>query len=251
MNKTSVKVLQILIRDNFPSVKSIANQLSKAKTTIYDCMAELRQETILSKENKLRENDLTKSLKLLFLKHPYDFSFLTKTNLKVLSIITAEHDFQNIIKTSKLSRYTVHQLLRNLKKRGFVNRKNKLTQPKELIAVINTLQQKYIELPASATVVFEDNKRKIIQATKKTILPLKPTAFSAFNIMLASPYNYYTTKKRPSKKDIFEDAKVLSSTKREKLLTALFYKKNIKQKDEEYEKIIKSPEFREIEKDYG
>lgn len=252
MNKTAVKVLQEIIRNRHFTVENTAKKLKKAKTTIYDCLAELRKGNILQQDNRPKQNELTEAYKRLFLAYPYDFSFLTKNNLKIFFQLNEERPFREIIKKSGLSRFTAHQLLRQLRNRGFINKKNKLIQPEELVALIKTIkkfqQNHYVELPSTAVVIDENEERTLIRAAKDTQLPLKITAFSAFEAV--SPYNYYTTKIKVTVQDIFNDAKTISKTRREKLITALFYKKNRNKlkKDQEYEELIKSKEFKEMER---
>ncbi|MBU1622223.1 MAG: hypothetical protein KJ597_01475 [Nanoarchaeota archaeon] len=256
MNKTAIKVLQEIIRNKYFKIEDAARKLKKAKTTIYDCLAKLRKNNLLDKNNTLRSNQLTQAYKKLFIMYPYDFSFLTKNNLKILFLLDKERTFGEIIKKTKLSRYTVNQLLKQLRTRGFSNKRNKLTRPEELISLIKTIQKfqqtYYLELPPTAVIIDDNEKRTLIQATKETDLPLKYTAFSAFNIKIIVPYNYYTTKKKVTFKDVFDDAKIISKTRREKLITALFYKKNRKRlkKDKEYEVLIASKEFKRMVKDY-
>lgn len=252
MNKTTVKVLQELIRNRKFSVESTAKKLNKAKTTVYDCLSSLRKSSLLDKNNQLKDHEFAQAYKKLFLVCPYDFSFLTRNNLSILFLLEKEISFTDLIKKSKKSRFTVNQLLKHLKNRGFINKNNKLIFP-ELLALLKTIrkyQRNYlIELPLTAVIVDKDEERDLIQATKETQLPLKKTAFSAMKVI--SPYNYYTTKKRITEKDIFSDAKILSKTKREELITALFYKKEKIKKDQEYEQIIQSKEFKEFEKENG
>lgn len=257
MNKTAIKVLQEMVRNKEFTVEGAVRRLGKAKTTIYDCLASLRKQNILDVENHLQDNQLTQAYKRLFLAYPYDFSFLTTNNLKILFFLDCERSFGDIVRQTGLSRYTVHRLLKELRRRGFVTKKNKLIQPQELITVIVVIkkfqQTVQLRLPATAVIVDDNEQRSLIRTTKGTTLPLKPTAFSAFTIKIVLPHRYYTTKKRVTVQDIFDDAKIISYTRREKLLTALFYKKNRRklQKDQEYEELICSEEFREMSSSYG
>lgn len=252
MNKTTIKVLQEIIRNKNFSVESAAEKLGKARTTIYDCLAELRKSNILDKRNHLEDNELTNAYKKLFLTYPYDFSFLSKNNIRILLLLEKEMPFTEIIQKSKLSRYTVNQLLKELKNRGFLNKKNKLVKPPELLSLLRIIKKtrsnNTLKLPNTAVIIKRSEKRDLIQATKETSLNLKPTAFSAFNVKIISPLNYYTTKKRVCMQDIFNDAKEISQTKREILITALFYYKNKKKlkKNICYEEIINSKEFEEF-----
>lgn len=256
MNKTTLIVLQEIIRNKDFNVEKVAKALGKAKTTIYDDLAELRKNNILNKNNELKVNELTNAYKLLFLKYPYDFSFLTDSNLKIIFILKDEISFGQTIKKSNLSRFTTHQLLKSLKNRGFVNKKNKLIAPKELIELVKVIEKfqnnTIIELPANAAVINDNQERKLIQTPKNIEIPLKKTAFSAFNISIALPANYYSTKKKISTQDIFDDAKTISDSQREKLLTTLYYKKNRKKlkKDAEYEEVLKTEEFKEMNRQY-
>lgn len=249
MNHTTVKVLQEIIRQNNFDVTSLSQKLHKAKTTIYDCFANLRKSLILTKNNHLQDNELTHAYQQLFLVHPYDFSFLTPTNLKILLLLDQERSMQDIIKKSKLSRFTVHQLLRELKNRGFVNKRNKLISPPQLLHLLKIIKKNQentvIALPPNATVLAHEADHDII--ISETTLPLQPTAFSAFNVV--SPHHYYSTKKQVTTQDIFNDAKTISSSKREQLMIAVYYKKNRKKlaSDPEFEKLIKSPEYQEFE----
>lgn len=247
MNKTTIKTLQLMIREN-KFVQDIAKSLNKSRSNIYSCLADLRQEQILDKDNNLKKNRLVDSYKLLFLKYPYDFSFLTENNLKILLLLVEGESFGRLIKKIKLSRYTVNTLLKELRGRGYINKKNKLLRPKELIELVKTIkyykEHFIIELPDSA--VFLD--KEIIQSEAN--LPLNKTAFSVFNISIISPHKYYTTKKKISKMEIFQDARKISETMRERLITAIYYKKN-NLKDEEYGKIIKTKEFKDFYKQNG
>jgi predicted transcriptional regulator len=246
MNKTAIKVFQELVRNKDFSVESMAKKLNKAKSTIYDCLSNLKTNHLLT------DNELTESYKKLFLTYPYDFSFLTKNNLKILFLLENEISFTKIIKKSKKSRFTVNQLLKDLKNRGFVNKNNKLTLPElqGLINLIKKYQNNYfLKLPKTAIIIEQNKNRNLIQATKDTQLLLKKTAFSVMNVV--SPYNYYTTKKIITKKDIFEDAKIISKTIREKLITALFYKKEKLKNDQQYEQIIQTKEFKDFAKENG
>lgn len=247
MNKTTIKVLQEIIRNKDFKVRNTAKKLNKAKTTVYDCLATLRKNNLLNKHN-----ELTEAYKILFLTYPYDFSFLTKNNLPILFLLEDEISFTNIIRKSKKSRFTVNNLLKHLKNRGFINKNNKLLL-QELINLIRTIK-KYknnylIELPPTAVIIDKNEERNLIQATKNTQLPLKKTAFSVMDVV--SPYNYYTTKKRITESDIFTDAKIISKTKREEFITALFYRKKKLKKDQKYEEIIHSREFSKFEKENG
>ena len=247
MNKTTVKTLQLIIREN-KSVQDIAKSIGKSKNNIYSSFADLRKCNILDKNNKLNKNELLDAYKLLFLKYPYDFSFLTKNNLEILFLLIKGDSFSNLIKRTNLSRYTVNQLLKELKKRGFVDRENKLIQPNELIELIEVIKYYHshnmIELPGSAVFL----TKEIIQS--EMALPLNKTAFSAFNIGVISPHKYYTTKKKITKKDIFQDARKISRTTREKFIMAVYYKNN-NLKDEEFDRIIQTKEFNEFYKENG
>lgn len=255
MNKTTVKVLQEIIRSKF-SVDSASKNLKKAKTTIYDCLSYLRKNDILNKNNRLKDNELTDAYKKLFLTYPYDFSFLTKNNLKILLMLNKNISFIDIIKRSRLSRFTVHQLLKDLRNRGFIDENNVLIHPPELLSLLKTIRKykdnHFLKLPDTAVIIGSDEERNLIQATKETSLPLHLTAFSAIK-SIVSPYNYYTTKKRTTVHDIFDDAKIISKSKREQLITALFYDKNRKKlkKDISYEKIINSKEFKTFKIENG
>jgi predicted transcriptional regulator len=242
MNKTTVEVFQEMIRNKNFSVEGTAKKFNKAKTTIYDNLSIIK--------HILQNDQLTKAYKTLFLTYPYDFSFLTKNNLTILFLLENEISFTEIIKKSKKSRFTVNNLLRHLKQRGFINKKNKiiLLELLDLLKIIKKYQKNdFIKLPNTAVMIDQNGNRDLIQATTNTNLQLKKTAFSAMNII--SPYNYYTTKKKVMSKDIFLDAKLISKTKREELITALFYKKEKIKKDPKYENIINTKEFKEFEKE--
>lgn len=249
MNHTTIKVLQEIIRTNNFDVTSLSQKLHKAKTTIYDCFARLRKSLILAKNNLLLDNGLTQAYQQLFLVHPYDFSFLTHTNLKILLLLDQERSMKEIIKKSKLSRFTVHQLLRELKNHGFVNRKNKLITPPQLLHLLTIIKKNQentvIVLPPNATVLAYQADHDII--ISETTLPLQPTAFSAFNVV--SPHHYYSTKKKVTTPDIFNDAKAIATSKREQLMIAVYYRKNRKKLafDPDFEKLIKSAEYQEFE----
>ncbi len=249
MNHTTVNVLQEIIRQNNFDVTSLSQKLHKAKTTIYDCFASLRKSLILTKNNHLQDNELTQAYQQLFLVNPYDFSFLTPTNLKILLLLDQERGMQEIIKKSKLSRFTVHQLLRELKNRGFVNKKNKLISPPQLLHLLTIIKKNQentiITLPPNATILTHKADHNII--ISETTLPLQPTAFSAFNVV--SPHRYYSTKKQVTTQEIFNDAKAIATSKREQLMIAVYYKKNRKKLvfDSEFEKLIKSSEYQEFE----
>lgn len=250
MNKTTIKVLQELIRDKDFSVEGTAKKLNKAKTTIYDCISTLRKKQILNKQNRLKNNELAEAYKKLFLTFPYDFSFLTTKNMAILLLLDKEISFTVLIKKSKRSRFTVNRLVRHLRSRGFTNKKNKLISPPELLKLLIIIKKykynKIIQLPENAVIIGSNEKRDLILA--KITLPLHKTAFSAFQEVI-SPHNYYTTKKRITRQDIFTDAKTISRTKREQLMAAFFYKKNRKnlKKDKDYEMLIQSKEFKEFE----
>ena len=61
MNPTTVNVLQEIIRQNDFSIASLSQKLHKAKTTIYDCFANLRKSLILTTNNRLLDNELTQA----------------------------------------------------------------------------------------------------------------------------------------------------------------------------------------------
>ncbi len=249
MNKTTLLLLQELIRNPKVSIANLANKLQKAKTTIYDCFHALRAAQILNQNNQLTNNELTIAFKQLFLSYPYDFSFLTTNNLKILFLLQQPITFKKLLTQTKLSRFTINQLLRILKSRGFINRQNQLITPKELIVLIKQLKKSQenisFELPQNAVIISHQEDHDIILSDQP--LPLKPTAFSALNVI--SPHYYHTTKKKSTFQDVFNDAKTIASSKREELITALFYKKNRKRikKDTFYEQIINTSEFKEFE----
>lgn len=249
MNKTTILLLQELICNPNSPTASLANKLKKAKTTIYDCFRMLRTAQILTQNNQLNNNELTIAFKQLFLSYPYDFSFLTTNNLKILYLLQEPITFQKLLAQTKLSRFTINQLLRQLKSRGFVNKKNQLIAPKELIALIKQLKRSQenisFELPPNAVVISHQEDHDIILSDQP--LPLKSTAFSALNVI--SPHYYYTTKKKSTSQDTFNDAKTITSSRREELITGLFYKKNRKRikKDLIYDQLINTREFKEFE----
>jgi len=247
MNKTTIKTLQLIIREN-KSIKDIAKSLNKSKNNIYSSFADLRNNKILDKHNNLNKNELVEFYKLLFLKYSYDFSFLTKNNLKILFLLLRGETFSNLIKQTKLSRYTVNQLLKELRNRGYLNQDNKLIQPLELINLIKTIkyyQEHFIvDLPDSAVFL----TKEIIQSEVE--LPLNKTAFSAFNTKIISPHKYYTIKNKITKQEIFQDAQKISETIREKFITAIYYIKN-SLKDEEFDKLIRTKEFKEFYNENG
>jgi len=235
MNKTEIKVLQEIIRNNDFDAISLSQKLNKSPSRIYGCLQKIKP---------LLGNHLIESYKKIFLTYPYDFSFLTKTNIKILSLLPLA--FTELIHKTKLSRFTIHQLLRQLKNRGFVDKKNRIIN-KELAELIQNLK-KYptlISLPLDAVTVYQDSEHDIILSD--TILSLTLTAFSAFDVNIQPLHYYYTTKKNITKQDIFDDAKILSKDKRDQLITALFYYKHRKELKEEkiYEQIITSKEFGE------
>jgi predicted transcriptional regulator len=248
MNKTTIKVLQEIIRNKEFSVESTAKTLNKAKTTIYDSLAKLRKNYLLNKKNQLTNNEVTQAYKKLFLSFPYDFSFLTKNNLVILQLLEDDISFTKIIKLSKKSRFTVHQLLKQLRTRGFINKKNRFlfSELLDLLKIIKKYNNNHlIELPSTAVIIQQNEERNLIQATKETVLPLRKTAFSVMDVV--SPYNYYTSKKRVTENDIFMDAKILAKTKREEFITALFYKRKKLKRDMQYEQLIKLKEFKDFE----
>ncbi len=249
MNKTTILLLQELIRNPNHPTANLVNKLKKAKTTIYDCFRTLRTAQILTQNNQLNNNELTIAFKQLFLSYPYDFSFLTTNNLKILYLLQEPITFQKLLAQTKLSRFTVNQLLRQLKSRGFVNKQNQLIAPKELIVLIKQLKKSQenvsFELPPNGVVISHLEDHDIILSDQP--LPLKPTAFSALNVI--SPHYYYTTKKKSTLQNIFSDAKTIASSRREELITGLFYKKNHKKlkTDQYYEQLISTQEFKEFE----
>ncbi|MBT4858315.1 hypothetical protein HON49_04020 [archaeon] len=257
MNKTTVKILQEIIRDPLFSIANASTKFKKAPTTIYDCTTKLRKLKILSNKNKLLNNELTTAYKKLFITHPYDFSFLTKNNIQILKHMLKEITFQELIIKSKKSRFTVNQLIKNLKQRGFANKQNKIIEPKELIKTIKTIikyeQNNIIDLPPSAITIYHCKDRNIIQTTKETKLNLNKTSFSAFKFKIITPRNYYTTLKKISIRKIFNDAEKTSKNKREHLLTAMYYYKNRKKlrKNKFYDELIKTEEFQELKKEYA
>ncbi|MEK6938575.1 MAG: hypothetical protein AABX04_06010 [Nanoarchaeota archaeon] len=233
MNKTELKVLQEIIRNKESNVSSLSQKLKKSPSRIYGCLQKLKP---------LLTNPLIESYKKLFLSQPYDFSFLTPTNLKIL--LKLPSTFTKLVKETKLSRFTVHQLLRQLKNRGFINQSNEIINP-ELLELLQTLK-KYptpLSLPVDAVIVYQDQEHDLILS--ETPLKLSPTAFSAFDVNIQPLHRYYTTKIKPTKQDIFEDAKLLSKDKRDQFITALFYYKHRKElkEDKEYQEIIESKEF--------
>ncbi|MBI4980514.1 winged helix-turn-helix domain-containing protein [Candidatus Woesearchaeota archaeon] len=249
MNKTTIIILQELIRNQDCSIASLANKLKKAKTTIYDCFHALRAAQILNQNNQLTNNELTTAFKQLILSYPYDFSFLTTNDLKILFLLQKPITFKKLLAQTKLSRFTINQLLKQLKSRGFVNKQNQLIAPKELVILVKLIKKSQenisFELPPNAVIISHQEDHDIILSDQP--LPLKPTAFSALNAV--SPHYYYTTKKKLTLQGVFNDAKTITSSKREELITALFYKKNRKRikKDDYYEQIINTQEFKEFE----
>ncbi len=249
MNKTTILLLQELIRNPNSPTASLANKLKKAKTTIYDCFCTLRTAQILTQNNQLNNNELTIAFKQLFLSYPYDFSFLTTNNIKILYLLQEPITFQKLLAQTKLSRFTINQLLRQLKSRGFVNKQNQLIAPKELIVLIKQLKRSQenisFELPSNAVVISHQEDHDIILSDQP--LPLKLTAFSALNVI--SPHYYYTTKNKSTPQGIFNDARTIASSRREELITGLFYKKNHKKlkTDQYYDQLINTQEFKEFE----
>ena len=138
--------------------------------------------------------------------------------------------------------------MRQLKNSGFVNKKNKLISPPQLLhllIIIKKFQENiFVELPPNAAILAHLTDHDII--ISETTLLLQPTAFLAFNVV--SPHYYYSTKKQVTVQDVFDDAKAIASSKREELMIAEYHKQNHRKLilDPHFEKLIKSPEFKEF-----
>lgn len=228
MNKTTVKVLQLIIRkNNRLKPIEIADKLNKTVKNIYFCLKKLEEQNILNKKKELKENKLTNEYKKLFIKYPYDFSFLTTTNMKIISQLTKKQQFFEIISRTNKSRFSVHKILKELRTRGFVDTNNEFTGPEEIINIIeiNKNKQKEINLPSGAFVLIENDNRKIIQTIKKVKLDLYKTAFSAMKKVNEPSHNYYTTQlTKPIKEDIIKDALEIQQSQRERNIIEKFRK---------------------------
>jgi len=254
LSKTDIQVLQESIRTN-ASTYRIAEKLGKANSTVYDSIHELQKQEILDKNKRIMNNRMAKSLKKLILLYPYDFSFISGKNTRLLKAILVPKTFSEIMKETGLSRTKVSKTLKNLTGRAFVTKEKQkycLTHPAELVDAIGAMEE---VTPAPAKAVLLREKPMLYLLNKPGKMDKFLTGFSLFTekgVPIETYYDLYRNT-RPNLQDIFDDAEAAAKTMKEKLILGLFYVKYRKRlkKNKGIEEILRTKDFMEMRSDYG
>jgi DNA-binding HxlR family transcriptional regulator len=237
MKKTTIKIIELLSQGK-STVSELAKQLNLSLSTVSETVSFLENYGLVTKEKKrVTVVKLSNSLVARELaKQKTKFSLykmLGGSNELVFVELFKERTFDELLKVTDFSVTFLYMALADLQEIGAVVKKEnkKFVALEELHYLITLLRQLHEQLDVEiGSIVIHSDKFKLKKAPKDIPIKGTPTAFSVFseyNVEYISPYNYAIwPEKKLSVEEVFLHALKCSESKKDILISIIFYLKN-------------------------
>jgi len=237
MKKTELKIFELLMKEKL-SISQLSEKLGLTLSTVSEPVTSLENRGLVVKERAgvnifVKHTDNILSSEMVKIGNYFSLEkLLSDSNEYVLAELLEEKTFDELQEKTNLSTTHIYRILTELLEMGAIKRDNRKFRGSEKLHYLISLLRKVHEREnvESGAIVLFSNDYKLKKSHQNQSLKGTPTAFSAFSqfgVDYFSPFNYAIwPEKKLTPEEVFVHALKCSESKKDVLISMIFYLKN-------------------------